>query len=230
MGLRGCRGGQLNEFEISLLTSTFAGDVVATLAPDLASSQLRDRILFNLDVLGDIAAARDRPPVLVFAHVPAPHEPVVFGADGSAVTVPLSDSFFADSPAERGEDPAEYLDRYRAQLPYLNQRILAAVDAILANAERPPVIVLFADHGSASAVDWNATTPDEADPARVLERTGTLFATLTPDREGVFADDTSPVDIFRQLFDAYLGTEFGRATPPPGGGQVPPVDASVLDD
>ena len=71
--------GNLNEFEISLLTSTFAGDVVNAVAPDFGSGQHRERIQANLDALPEIAATRDRPPALVFAHVPAPHQPTVFG-------------------------------------------------------------------------------------------------------------------------------------------------------
>ncbi|HEX5013401.1 MAG TPA: hypothetical protein VFV72_04505 [Candidatus Limnocylindrales bacterium] len=221
-------GGHLNEFEISLLVSTWAGDLLGLVAPDFASSQQRARILYNLDVLPEIAAASDDESDLVFAHVPAPHQPTVFGENGSAVEVPISDGWFADSPQERGEDPVEFRERYRAQLPYLNERILATIDGILAESDEPPVIVLFADHGSASDVDWNVTQPDDADPARLLERTGTLFASLTPNQSDVFPDDISPVDLFRLLFDAYLGTDYGRATPPEGGGQVAPVDASVL--
>lgn len=223
-------GGQLNEFEVSVLVSTFVGDLVAVAAPDFASAQQRDRIASNLAVLADIAAIRDRDPTLVFAHVPAPHQPVVFGADGAPVAVPISDTFYADSPPERGEDPEEYRERYRAQMPYLNDLILDSIDGVLDASEEPPVIVLFADHGSASVVDWNTTQPENADPARLLERTGTLFAALTPNRGDIFPDDVSPVDIYRLLLDAYFGTELGRADPPPDGGQIPPVDAAVLDD
>jgi hypothetical protein len=223
-------GGQLNEFEISLLNSTFLADVLAAAAPDLASAQMRQRIDHNLDVLPQIAADAQDEPALVFAHIPAPHQPTVFGADGAPVAVPLSSHFFADSPQERDEDPDEFKDRYRAQLPYLNQRVLETVDGILEASSEPPVIVLFADHGSASAVDWNATTPAEADPARLLERTGILFAALTPGHDDVYPDDVSPVDLFRLAFDAYFSTDLGRAVPPDGGGHVPPVDASVLED
>ena len=90
------------------------------------------------------------------------------------------------------------------------------------------MIVLFADHGSASAVDWNVTQPDDADPARLLERTGTLFAALTPGTRESFRMTSRRSTSFRLLFDAYLGTDYGRATPPADGGQIPPVDASVL--
>lgn len=221
-------GGQLNEFELSLLTSTFAGGILNVIAPDFASDQQRDRIIFNLDALPEIAAA-DLGRALVFAHVPAPHQPVVFGEGGSPVRVPISDTFYADSPLESGQDRVAFADRYRAQLPFLNERILAAIDGILAGSPEPPIIVLFADHGSASAVDWNETEPGEADPAKLLERTGTLFAAFTPDQEDVFPDDISPVDLFRLLYDAYLDTDYGRAIPPEDGGHVPPVDAAVLE-
>lgn len=220
--------GNLNEFEISLLTSTFAADVVNVVAPDFGSGQLRERVLANLSALPEIAATQGRRPALVFAHVPAPHQPVVLGKDGAPVTVPLGDEWFADSPGERDQDPREFRERYRAQLPYLNERVLEAIDGILTSSRTPPVIVLFADHGSASVVDWNQTDPSEADPARLLERTGILFAALTPGREAVFPDDISPVDLFRLLFDTYLGTDHGRAVPPEQGGHVAPVDASVL--
>jgi hypothetical protein len=165
----------------------------------------------------------------VFTHVPAPHQPTVFGKEGAPVVVPLTDTWFADSPGERGEDRDEFVERYRAQLPYLNERVLETIDGIVENSEVPPVIVLFSDHGSASLVDWNQIDPNEADPARLLERTGNFFAAVTPGREGVFPDDISPVDIFRLLFDAYYETDYGRATPPEDGGNVPPVDASVFD-
>ncbi|HEX2767517.1 MAG TPA: hypothetical protein VHR55_12880 [Candidatus Limnocylindria bacterium] len=222
-------GGQLNEFEISLLTSTFVADLIRPFAPDVASGQQRERIRHNLAVLPDIAGIGGAP-VFVFAHVPSPHQPVVFGPDGQPVAEPLRSNWFADSPGERGQDPEEFRERYRAQLPVLNDLVLDAIDGILAASDEPPIIVVFADHGSASAVDWNETEPAEADPARLLERTGTLFAAFTPGRTDVFPDDVSNVDIFRLLFDAYLGTEYGPATPPEGGGHVQPVDASVLDD
>lgn len=187
-------------------------------------------MLFNLEVLADVAATEHRSPWFVFDHVPAPHQPTVFGTDGAPVAVPMSESFYADSPLERGESVDEFRARYAAQLPYLNERILAAIDRLLAQSVRPPVVLLFADHGSAAQVDWNVTQPADADPARLLERTGILFAALTPGRERVFPDDVSPVNMFRHLFDAYLGTDLGPAAVPADGGHVPPVEATVLDE
>lgn len=223
-------GGQLNEFELKLLLSTWASELLATAAPDLASAQHRDRIRHALGSLAEVAGADRTGPKFVFSHVPAPHAPIVFGSDASPVTTRFDEKFYADSPLERGQDPDEFAEQYRAQLPSLNDLIVRAVDDIIARSSRPPVILLMADHGSASRIDWTATPVSDADPAELLERTGVLFAALTPGRERVFPDDISPVNVFRYLFDAYLGTDYGPAPLPQDGGHIPPVDATVLGD
>ena len=223
-------GGQMNEFELKLLVSTFLGDVLAVVTPDLASGQHRDRIEYELDAVGRIAAADADGPRLVFAHIPAPHQPTVFGRAGEPVVEPIGARFYADSPQERREPLDEFAAKYRDQLHYLNGRIIQSVDEIIANSVNPPVVILWADHGSASRVDWVVTESKDAAPDVLLERTGTLFAALTPGRTDAFPDDIAPVNIFRYLADAYYGTDYGPAIPPPGGGQIPAVDASVLDN
>jgi len=223
-------GGELNEFEIKLLNSTFLGNAISFALPSFASSQHGERIRTNLELLGEVARQPHDAPWLVFDHVPSPHLPTVFSQDGKAISVPIDDAFYADSPIERGISAERFAREYTAHLLYLNGLILDAVDEVLESSATPPIIVLMADHGSASAVDWLVTQPEEADPARLLERTAILFAAFTPERQDVFADDVSPVNIFRQLFDAYLNTQYGPAIPPPDGGHVPPVNRSVLND
>lgn len=205
--------GYLNEFEFKLLVSTFLGDALAVLAPDLASGQHRDWINFQLRSLGEIARADSAAPRLVLGHIPAPHQPTSFGPNGEPIVVPISRLFYADSPLERGEPIDEFARRYRAQLGYLNSRFLETIDEIVANSEQPPVIVLWADHGSASRTDWVVTTPDEADRSALRERTSILFAALTPGQTNLFPNDIAPLNIFRFLADAYLGTDLGPAPP-----------------
>jgi len=221
-------GGHLNEFEFKLMVSTFLGDVLAVATPDLASGQHRERIEHQLDSLGRIAAAGGEDPRLVMGHIPAPHQPAVFGPNGEAVVVPISRLFYADSPEERGEPIEEFKQRYRDQLEYLNRRFLETIDAIQANSAEPPMIVLWADHGSATRANWVIQPWQTAEPDVVLERTGTLFAASTPGSSDVFPNDISPASIFRYLADAYLDTDLGRAEPPTDGLHIPPVDASVL--
>ena len=220
--------GAINEFELKLLSSTFLGNLVATVAPDFASGSHRHRILDQFSALGSVAADGGDRPQLVFAHVPAPHQPMVFGQDGAPRMVPLNEDFYSDSPVQQGISSDEWVVDYRDQLAYLNRLVLDAVDRIVAASPEPPVIVLWADHGSASRVDWVRTQPKDADPADLLERTGILFASLTPNRDSVFPDDITPVNVFRYLFDSYFGTALGPADPPVGGGQIAPVNAAVL--
>ena len=221
--------GDMNEFEVSLLASTFLGDIVNLVAPTFAASEQAARIEHNLDTLPTIAAA-DNGPVFVWAHVPAPHQPTVLAADGSVVAVPLTDTFYGDSPMERGEDPAEFRERYRAQLAYLNGRILETVDAIVSAVGRatghPPVrgSWLGVPHGldRCGAHGSRPRARPRADGHTVRDADA-----RAPD---VYPDDASPIDLFRVLFDAYFGTDYGRPVPPDPGGQIPPVDASVLDE
>jgi hypothetical protein len=219
---------QMTEFEVKLLNSTWLGEVVSVVAPTWPAGEHGDRIRATLALLGDVARAPRPAPRLVFAHVPTPHQPSVFDADGQPLSVPLNDAFYADSAEQKEQSLAEFTAEYREHLAYTNRLVLDALDDLLAASSQPPIVVLFADHGSASRVDWRAVQPLDADPAVLLERTGTLFAALTPDRGDVFPEDVSPVDIFRFLFDAYFDTGLGAATPPPGGGQIAPVDPSVL--
>lgn len=210
----------LNEFELKLLVSTFAGDIVGALLPDFAADQHRGWLEFQMRAPGEIAASDAAAPRLVVGHVSAPHQPTVFGPDGEPLPVPLNAEFYSDSPLERGEPVDEFISRYRAQMGYLNERFLRMVDEILAASPQPPVIVLWSDHGSASTIDWSVTPVDEASEAALRERRSTLFAALTPGREDVFPDDIAPQDIARYLADGYFGTDLGPAAR--GDNAVPP--------
>ncbi len=210
----------LNEFEFKLIVSTFLGDLMALTVPDFASAQHRDWINFQLRSLRVIAGTETGSQArLVIGHIPAPHQPTVFGPNGEPIVVPISRSFHADSPVERGESVDEFVAKYRDQLGYLNKRFLEMVDGIMANSDEPPVIILWSDHGSASRVDWNVTSPEEAHPSLLRERTSTLFAALTPGEFNVFPDDITPASIFRFLADGYFGTEDGRLPPRAGDGK-----------
>ena len=94
--------GALNEVEIGLLRRTIFGDVLNTVAPDFASQQARNRITTNFGLLGTLAAERPGHPRFIFDHIPSPHPPWVFNADGSPRTVPDIRELYADDPAQTG--------------------------------------------------------------------------------------------------------------------------------
>jgi hypothetical protein len=218
----------MSEFELRLLESTFLSDVLNVVAPDFGSGQHRDRIRHELAVLPTVAAERTDRPQLVFVHIPAPHQPAVFGPDGQPSVVPITADFYGDSSVEREIPVDEFITDFTGQLEYLNRLVLDAIDGIVADSTVQPIIILASDHGSASRTNWRATTLADEDPAAVLERTGTFFAALTPGHTAVFPDDIGPTEIFRDLFNAYLGTHYPRAERPENGIEIPVVNADVL--
>ncbi|HZL99772.1 MAG TPA: hypothetical protein VFD43_05915 [Planctomycetota bacterium] len=171
----------------------------------------RDRIEYLLDHIPD-AAALAQAPRFVFAHIPAPHPPFVFGPHGEHrfpnERYSLSDG--ARLVHDEGLGYDGYVLAYRDQLLFLNSRLRGMLDAILSGSERPPVIVLVGDHGPRPRVRLDDPGQD-IDP----EVYNVLCALYLPEWGG---DESlaaiSLVDLFRVIFDRYLGTDLGRLVQP----------------
>lgn len=118
--------GGFNPFEAKLMARTIVGPYVGDI--------LMDGLRYELDRALDILASTDRRHV--FAHIMAPHHPILYNADGT----PYRSSCYAACP------PEWELGATGGYIQWLNGRILEVVDAIL---ERRPdaEIVLFSDHG-----------------------------------------------------------------------------------
>jgi len=203
--------GHLNEFEVTLLASTFAGDLLDALWPSFAAEDHRQRILDELDAVRRLAVEESTSPRFVMAHLLTPHHPAVWGADGSEVNPALVDAFYGDTLAEHDVSRAEFTDRYTEQLQHVNGLLIETIDALL-ESSTPPVVIVMSDHGSGVGID-----PDNAEAGDLAERTSNLFAAFTPAREAIFPDDITPVNVMRLLLDAYLETNFGEVQPYPGG-------------
>lgn len=183
--------GGMSGFEV-LLMKTSGGLVLvdaATVLPRffqddlLAPETTRYRqVLYTLDQLSEIPATIPGPK-FVFAHIVAPHGPLVFGSEGEQVHFP--------EPV----DDTTYLQGYRSELEYLNRRLQEALSAILADSPVPPVIILQADHGH--------------DRASREDRMAILNAYYLP---GNGAEELypsiSPVNSFRLVFNHYFGGQF----------------------
>jgi hypothetical protein len=196
--------GLLNEFEMQLLMSTTVGRIVDRVAPaSWLGDQFRDSVTSSFAAAERIAATPSAAPRFVFVHVPAPHEPYVFGADGSPQPLTLQDMF--GPYAGTAEQLAAKRKAYADETTWVDQQALKTIDAILASSKRPTAIVVFGDHGSRLPVLQDYATGN-------LARLSNLFAARTPGKPALFGDSPTLIDLFPTLLDAYLGTDL--PTPP----------------
>jgi hypothetical protein len=90
-------------------------------------------------------------------------------------------------------DPQLIKDLYAGQVTYINSQILPIIDAILAQSEVQPIILLQGDHGF--------------DPPNRMEILNTY---LVPDEvKAQLYPGITPVNSFRLLFDVYFGAGYG---------------------
>lgn len=156
----------------------------------------RTRIRNIFDRLQDLPSTDQ--PKFVFAHIISPHPPFVFAADGSPVTpgVPFTLRFTFDAGDPSHED---YLSGYRAQTLFVNRELEKVIEAILASAPVPPVILIQGDHG-----------PDSGSGrmSYVQERMTNLNALLIPGGSDSFRPGLTPVNSFRIVFNEVFGGDY----------------------
>lgn len=88
------------------------------------------------------AIAGQRSPKVVLVHFLLPHHPYLFDSAGKILRQAQLSSQF-DFQSKLWEDRDAYIE----QLRFVNSQILSAVDGILNNSIRPPVIIIQSDHG-----------------------------------------------------------------------------------
>ncbi len=140
-------------------------------------------------------------PKFVFAHIISPHSPYVFGPDGELLT--STEAFtWADGVGPRESVDTE-IQLYCDQLQYISQRTLEAIDVILSNSERPPIILLQADHGPGVRLAWNSPSNEG-----IKDRMSILSAYLFPDScQDFLYPSITPVNSFGTLFHCTFGQQ-----------------------
>lgn len=188
----------VGEFEIEMLSLTPLPDLLNVID---RYDRHRGRLLYAVREMPSLAGGEK--PKFVFAHVLAPHPPFVFKAGGEPVDPPRRFTL-ADGSHLVGVysiTREEYRKKYAAQLAYVNDLVMKAVDAILEKSETPPVIVIQGDHGPGSSLDWK-----NPDLAGVRERFAILYACLVPeDLKKNLYPEVTPVNTFRFLFNGLFG-------------------------
>lgn len=186
----------LNDFVTALINTT----PLMVLMGELQHNLHKGRILFTLDRLPEIAMMKS--PKFVFAHVPAPHPPFVFGECWEDMPPSyLTDFSFDDGFFIMNRD--RYIECYKRQLISINEKLKDAIEGIMANSAEPPVIIIAGDHGPRSMVDLQ-----DPDNTTFKEAMSILLACRLPENErGLLYPEITPVNIFRIILDQYFSTD-----------------------
>lgn len=219
-------GTDLNEFEGLLLTSTPLDLLLkeADLEPlERSHAAHRDRVRFVFERLAQFPAVPG--PKLVIAHIVSPHPPFVFDAQGLPVQ-PNRSYTMVDGSHYRGSW-REYREGYAAQVQHVNQLLEHTVSEIIRRSPTPPVIVVQGDHGPGGFLEWGSPRQ-----SCLWERISILNAYYLPhDGSEQLEPDTSPVNSFRIVLNAYFGADLELlpdeayfTSDQPGGSFIPVTD------
>lgn len=192
-------------------TSSFEGQLKGLTALDMNErsraieyDQHRRNLLAAFDHLDTVAQLPY--PKFVFTHILAPHPPFVLGFDGSLVTPRVPFSYDDASWLLQHISQDDYRRGYTQQLQYVNNRTLQAIDNILKQSKRRPIIIIQGDHGSRMSLDW-----DSLEKTDLREPFSILNAYLVPDnfRRSLYSS-ISPVNSFRLLLSKEFKANYDR--------------------
>jgi hypothetical protein len=176
-----------DEFLRSYIEASWLRVLESFVAHDIAECTL-----FAFDQLQN--SAKSKAPKFVFAHFIPPHHPYLFDRQGTILQhVALSNQL--DLQNRLWGDSAAYL----AQIEFVNQRILSALKAIIADSAQTPIIILQSDHGP--------HLPQLAPQEQRTERLKNFTAALTPGHPGLLPAAVTPVNIFRHIANAYFAAQ-----------------------
>ncbi len=164
----------------------------------------RERVRFTFDQLSRMGPGTG--PRLVFAHIISPHPPFLYDETGAEHQRSFKFSFAdGDHYTGNGGTTEEYIAGYRTQVRLVSQNILAAVNSILTRyGEKPPIIIIQADHGPGSRLHWK-----NMEKSDVRERLAILNAYFLPGLDSLqIYPDITPVNTFRIVLNQYFGGQY----------------------
>ncbi len=192
-----------SDFQVAIFNTTPLRLCASYRQPSFDSFH-RHRNMLNWQFEQIPATAALEGPFFVFAHILAPHPPVVFDAQGRPIIqnpVLIGTDEVIDDAQESRKKKQEM---YCGEVTYLNTRIEQMVDRILTNAKRPTVIVLQGDHGP----DFPLKVQGRAAKKNYPLRFAILNAYYFPgDRPAALYPGITPVNTFRLILNHCLGAK-----------------------
>lgn len=192
-----------DEFTSGLLDTTIAASALKQILKDPTAvsegpknNDHRKRIIYEFNTINEISKIKG--PKFVFVHVLIPHDPFVL--DKNCKPIP-------EAIVGKNSHQVNYIN----QLQCANKNIKIAVEDILKNSEKPPVIVLQADEGP---FPMNSNlSKDQAwknvDDTALHEKFPILNAYYLPGKKDTqLYQSITPVNSFRIILNEYFGEKY----------------------
>ena len=145
----------------------------------------RDNIIYGFNKLEEIP--KKNIPTFTFAHFLMPHSPSAFDENGD---IPIQST--------------PVVEKYFNEVLYANKKINQLVDYILANSEKPPIILIQGDHG------YLSQDPKIPNTTSIKKSYSNLSAYYLPGTgKDKLYETITPANSFRLIFDHYFGTQLG---------------------
>lgn len=184
--------GKINQIETVLLLTTALKSFEGLYLPQ----NTRERILCIFSELGGIKADT-KGPIFVFAHIVSPHPPYVFGVNGEKVEE-------LEIKGSAGLDDWQNQSAYLNQLIFINKKVAELIERLTVDKKNPPIIIIQADHGSASTPGMEEYNAD-----LISERMRPFVALSFPRIEDdPVLNSITPVNIFRFVFNHYFNAGY----------------------
>ena len=95
----------------------------------------------------------------------------------------------------------QYHKHYLDQLIFVNKKVEFVIDEILKNSSRPPIVIIFGDHGPRSRLNWQSSKKTD-----VRESFSILSAYHLPGNgKELLYPEISPVNSLRVIISHYFG-------------------------
>ena len=179
-------GSGFNEFERHMWWNSLPGSLMELRGPSVYQAGIEPWVHDAFEAIGRAAAMEIDRPRFAFIHVPSPHFPIVFDADGSRA----DPAFGRDHPDQVVASADEVRAAYAGQIAYLNRTVLETLDE--AQLPDDAVVILMSDHGPEFGLDWV-----NADRTDLRTRFGAFFAARAP--TGTFAHDANVAEALLEL-------------------------------
>ncbi len=190
----------IDEFTYYIIKSTTLNFIFTKFFPTVvvgdSNKDYRNRILYQFSILPTVVNLSG--PKFVFVHIIAPHGPYVFDQNCKSIALRQTKNI----PEEQN---------YTNQTTCINKKLESAINVILKDSAKPPVIILQSDEGAPFLNNW--LNPGDnwktADNKMLVEKFPILNAYYLPgvSQEKLYPSIT-PVNSFRLVFDLYFNAKF----------------------